>query len=49
VDISTRAPNKKIQFMDHMKLKKKKEDQSVWVLQTSLERGTKYSLEEIHR
>jgi hypothetical protein len=37
----------KIQFTDYIKLKKK-EDQ-VWMLQSFLEEGTKYSKEEIQR
>ena len=36
----------KIQFIDHMKLKKKTK---VWVLQSFLEKGTKYSVEQIWR
>ena len=37
----------KIQFIDHMKLKKRKT--KVWVLGSFLERGTKYLLEQIWR
>jgi hypothetical protein len=38
----------KIQFTDHMKLKKKKKIK-VWVLQSFLEGVTKYSQEQIRR
>ena len=37
----------KIQFTDHMKLKKRKT--KVWILQSFLEGGTKYPWEEIQR
>jgi hypothetical protein len=38
----------KIQFIDQMKVKKK-EETKVWILQSSLEGGTKYPWEEIQR
>jgi hypothetical protein len=37
----------KIQFTDHMKLKKKKDQ--VWILRSFLEEGTKYQWEEIQK
>jgi hypothetical protein len=47
VDISPKLQIAKIQFIDHMKLKKK-EDQSVGA-SVLLRRGTKYSQEQILR
>ena len=40
------SPKAQIQFIGHMKLKKK---EKVWMLQSFLERGTKYSWEKILR
>jgi hypothetical protein len=39
----------KIQFTNHMKLKKKEENTVVWILQSFLEEGTKHPWKELQR